>query len=143
MNDIYKKLKEQVERRYQESLKLAEKQRIARLEALDDLLEISQEKEPMPAAKRPTPARPKLKRYGGLTDTVKKALALVPRKFTKQDIKLVWPQASSGPGQPFNLNSLAGCLIRLEKQGLISKIKRGSGSIPSQYKKNEGLFKEG
>lgn len=146
MNDVYEKFRERVEKRYRESLELAKKQRISRLEAIEDLMELSKETTPVttspPAIKVPL-ARPKPKRYGGLTAVVKKALVLVPRKFTKQDIKLVWPQVAGDTGHPFNTSSLAGCLVRLEKQGFIKKLTSGSGSIPSQYKKNEGLIKDG
>ncbi len=142
MDDTYNKFKEQIEKRYQESLKLAEKQRIDRIKFLDELFEGPQEKEATPTAKKTNLAHSRPKSYGNLTATTKKALELVPTKFTKQDIKLVWPQASGGDKQPFNANSLTGCLIRLEKQGLIKKLNSGSGSIPGLYKKIEGLCNE-
>ena len=135
----YNKLKKQVEEQYQKSLKLAEKQRKEGLEAIELIWSLLHNIEETLA-----PFEKKIERlsslktkksYGSLTNAVKQALEHVKVKFTKNDIILVMQQTSPEIAKSVNQGSLAGCLMRFVKQGIIKIHKRGKGSHPTFYKK--------
>lgn len=144
----YNNLKKQAEDKYQKAVKLAEKQRKEGLEAIERVWDMLNENQEESTAEKAVQVLPKAKKpYGSLTTAIKKALELVPEKFTKRDIFLVLPQVSPEIAKSIKPISLTGCLIRLEKQGVIKPIKRGVGSIPTIYKKTDGksseLFEKG
>ena len=139
----YNNLKKQVEDKYQESIILAEKQRKEGLEAIERVWDMLKETQRIPIVEISEHAQTKGKiSYGSFTTTIKKAVELVPMKFTKKDIRLVLPQISTEIAHSFKDGTLTGCLIRLEKQGVIKPIKRGVGSIPTIYKKIDSKSSE-
>jgi len=135
-NKEYNKLKEQVEQKYQKAVCEAEKRRNEGLEAIERVWDLLKEAQEAPPVKVVDRAKTKEKlSYGSFIGAIKEAIKLVPAKFTKKDIKLVLPQVSKEIADSCKDASLTGCLIRLEKQGIIKKIKGGRGSSPSLYQK--------
>jgi glycerol-3-phosphate cytidylyltransferase-like family protein len=144
----YNNLKKQAEDKYQKTIILAEKQRKEGLEAIERVWDMLNENQEETTAEKAVQVLPKAKKdYGSLTKAVKKALKLVSEKFTKRDIILVLPQISPEIATSIKPASLNGCLVRLEKQGIIKTAKSGSGSIPTVYKKikseSSDLFEKG
>lgn len=134
----YNKLKKQVEERYQKALKLAEKQRNEGLEAIEKVWRMLHDIEETlaPFTEKTEKFSDKIKKsYGSLTAAVKQALETVDTKFTKNDILLVMRQTSPEIAKSVNQGSLAGCLMRFVRQGIIQIHKRGKGSTPTVYKK--------
>lgn len=131
----YNNLKKQVEEKYQKALKIAEKQRKEGLEAIEHVWSMLHDIDEIAPEKMEQPSEKTKKSYGSLTTAVKKALETVDAKFTKNDIILVMRQNSPEIAKSVNQGSLAGCLMRLEKQGIIQIKKRGKGSTPTVFKK--------
>ena len=136
----YNKLKKQVEDKYQETLRLAEKERKDGLEAIDRVWELLKEAQQIPNGEKDNRIQTNNKtKYGSFTIAIKEAIRRVPTKrFTKKDIRVVLPQVDMEIAASCKDASLTGCLIRLEKKGIIEKIKAGKGSSPSLYKKVSG-----
>lgn len=132
----YKNLKKQVEEKYQKSLELAEKQRKEGLKAIEQVWSMLHDiEENLAPEKMEQPSDKTKKSYGSLTAAVKQALENVDAKFTKNEIILVMRQNSPEIAKSVNQGSLAGCLMRMEKQGIIQIKKRGKGSTPTVFKK--------
>ena len=133
----YNKLKKQVEDKYQETLCLAEKKKKEGLEAIDRVWELLKEAQQTLNGENDNHTQTNNKtKYGAFTVAVKEAIELIPAKrFTKKDIRVVLPRVDMEIAASCKDASLTGCLIRLEKKGIIEKIKTGKGSSPSLYKK--------
>lgn len=134
----YNKLRKQVEDKYQQAIQAAEKLKKEELDAIErvwDLLKETEQKTPI-AKIVDSPKTKSNIVYGSFKAAIMEAIKLVHvKKFTKKDIRLVLPQVSMEIAASCKDASLTGCLIRLEKQGIIKKIKAGKGSSPSLYKK--------
>jgi hypothetical protein len=140
MNNInFDELIKQVNEHYEETVRLAEKERDQNLEAIERIKALSKEIREMPKANVKITTRVQAKgklSYGAFTDAVKEAIErLSVKKFTKKDIRVILPQVSMEIAASCKDTSLIGCLNRLEKQGHIKKIKNGKGSSPNVYRK--------
>ncbi len=136
----YNNLKQQVEEQYQKTLIIAEKRRKEAIKAIEQVLILIQDldlEEPASTDEKVERLFPKTNKssYGSLTAAVKQALKHVKAKFTKNDIMLVITQTDREFAKSINQGSLAGCLMRFVKQGIIKIHKRGKGSHPTIYKK--------
>ena len=118
----YQQLKLQVGEKYNQSLKIAESERVAGLAAVEKIWEIARA------------ASEHLWEHGSLTAAIKKALDVVPETFTKRDILLAVEKDGPNSLNSHSLNSLAPALARLKKQGVIEITQAGSGSRPCCYK---------
>lgn len=129
----YKKLKQRIEEKYQETIALAERERMEGLAAIDKVWKMLHKtrKRSVSRKKGDSPE------YGSLKETVVKSLDFVPKSFTKNHVKLAMKQVNSELAEKCNPNSLSGCLIRLEGDGVIIKVTKGKGSKPSEYVKKE------
>ena len=127
----YRKLKKEVESRYQQALDRAENDRMEALAAIDTVWNITN-----PRRQKTTDGAVSVpSQYGSLVETVRKAIDLVPRHFTKNHVIAAMKQIAPDMAKTLNPNSLAGCIHRLNKEGAIVQVKKGKGSSPAEYEK--------
>ena len=135
----YNNLKKQANNKYQESIILAEKERFETLKAIDQIWDSLQESRaessnsnPQISVKAITSHKTKPTIYGELTRSVINTLDEITKNFTKNHIK-----SALGKSVYCSDSSLSGCLIRLQKKGLIEITKRGKGSTPTKYRRKQ------
>ncbi len=125
----YKKLKKEAEEQYQRAIDMAEKDRLEAIAAIDKVWSMMNPRR----RKTVTSTTPVSSQYGSLIETVRKSLQLVPHRFTKKNVLAAMNEISSDIAKTCNPNSLAGCLHRLKREGVIAQVKEGRGSTPAEY----------
>jgi len=128
----YKKLKKEVEERYNKALQKAGDERVEALAAIEKVWKMTK---PSYGKSSFGMSSSTSTDYGLLAKTVRESLELVPQTFTKKNIMTAMQQISSDVANKCNSNSLSGCLHRLKKEGVIEVVKQGRGSSPSEYRK--------
>ena len=125
----YRKLKKEVEERYEKAIQKAQNERVEALAAIEKVWKMMK-----PSYGKVTfGAVSSSSQYGSLAETVRKSLKYVPSRFTKKDVIVAMQQISSEVANRCNTNSLSGCLHRLKKEGIIAETKKGIGSMPTEY----------
>lgn len=143
----YKQLKKQIEEQYQKAIALADKERMDGLAAIDTvwkMLHVPRRKHNKEIISPEGPETPIATVqmlpiiYGTLIDTLKKSLPLVPpEKFVCQNALDAMEKLT---GIKFNHGSVANCLKKLVKDGIIELIKQGHGKTPSEYKYKKSVM---
>jgi len=126
----YKKLKKDVEDRYNKALQKAENERVEALAAIEKVWKMTK---PNYGKSSSGTTSSTSTGYGLLAKTVRESLKLVPQTFTKTNILTAMQKISSDVANKCNSNSLSGCLHRLKNEGVIIVVKEGKGSAPAEY----------
>jgi DNA polymerase elongation subunit (family B) len=125
----YKRLKKEVDEKYQKAIEKAEKDRIEAIAAIEKVWRMFHPRRSRATNNmNSTPSH-----YGTLVDTVRKSLEYVPKRFTKKNVLTAMEQISNEVAKSCNPNSLSGCMHRLKKDGVIIEVKKGKGSMPTEY----------
>lgn len=128
----YRKLKRQIDEKYQGSMAKAEKERVAGLAAIERVWRMYHK----PRQTNGSTDRPS---YGSLAQTIKDSLQFVPIQFNKDHVLIAMKQVNAEVATNCNANSLSGCLIRLVQSGVIVKVVPGKGRKPSEFRKKEDV----
>lgn len=130
----YKKLKKQVEERYQQALEKAERDRVEALAAIEKVWKMLNPRRGRAAVLTVSSStKSSSSSYGSFVETVRKSLEYVPKRFTRKNVLTAMQEISSDIAKNCNPNSLSGCLYRLKKEGIIIEVKKGQGSAPAEY----------
>lgn len=131
----YKRLKKEAESQYEKALETAERERLESLAAIERVWVMMNPRRNKTISGTVSSSS----QYGSLARTVRKALELVPQKFTKTNILAAMKQIAPDM-ESCNQNSLGGCLHRLKTNNIIRVVKKGQGRTPAEYelvKENE------
>lgn len=124
----YKRLKKEAEAQYKKALVTAERERLEALDAIERVWIMMN-----PRRNKTTSGQvSSSSQYGSLVETIRKALELVPKRFTKNNILAAMQQISPNMAN-CNQNSLSGCLHRLKQGNIIKVVKKGQGRRPAEY----------
>jgi len=82
---------------------------------------------------RNLPLRGKDKEYGSIADTVREAIRLAPEKYSIRDISVILEKIN----KPLTKVQIATVLGRLARRGEIQIGRKGRGSKPTVYKKED------
>lgn len=143
MNKIeYDNLRKQAKEKYEKAIQMAEKEHFKTLENIDGVWDSLRDPKDAQVNSKPRipivslPAKKsRSESYGLLTKAVINTLDDIPRNFNKNHIKRSLKKSANEVVSNCNDNSLSGCLIRLQKKGLIEITKRGKGCKPTKYRK--------
>lgn len=121
--DSWAKHTQRVEDKYQRDIAAASEAREEALAAIEVLRRVS------------TGSGSRQQPYGSFTTIVKDAIQGCTEQFSKRDVLAVIDRKDPCIMECRKFANLAGCLVRLEKRGVISRVSSGTGSIPTVYKK--------
>lgn len=148
MNEFeYNTFKEQIESKYQESLKPLKRERLEAIATLDKLWNMLHNPQTentnntsQTSIKSVSIQEINSKLYGSLTEAVKLSLYTIPKNFNKNHIKRALKKSTIDAVRNCNDSSLTGCLRRLQKQHIIEITRRGKGSTPTKYRTKKDKY---
>lgn len=138
-NKEYRELKRKAEKQHQEAIKMADEQRIKKLNAIETVWRMEhpsrkRNKSVSENNAREQVASTRRASYGSLKDAVRESLQYVPEVFTKQQVRAALEKIAPDIAANCKESSLTGRLIRLCQEDIIDQERAGKGSRSSIYK---------